>query len=60
MKLKEKEAEKDTEKQYYNRLSGRLFFSRTGDLKYVDDVYLNSESIKHNKALLVFLPEGLL
>ena len=42
MKLKEKEAEKDTEKQYYKRLSGRLFFSRTGDLKYVDDVYLNS------------------
>jgi len=41
-------------------LSGRLFFSRTGDLKYVDDVYLNSESIKHNKALRVFLPEGLL
>ena len=60
MKLKEKEAEKDTEKQYYKRLSGRLFFSRTGDLRYVDDVYLNSESIKHNKALLVFLPEGLL
>ena len=60
MKLKEKEAEKDTEKQYYKRLSGRLFFSGTGDLKYVDDVYLNSESIKHNKALLVFLPEGLL
>ena len=60
MKLKEKEAEKDTEKQNYKRLSGRLFFSRTGDLKYVDDVYLNSESIKHNKALRVFLPEGLL
>ena len=60
MKLKEKEAEKDTEKQYYKRLSVSLFFSRTGDLKYVDDVYLNSESIKHNKALLVFLPEGLL
>ena len=30
------------------------------DLKSVDDVYLNSESIKHNKALRVFLPEGLL
>lgn len=60
MKLKEKEAEKDTEKSIIKRLSGRLFFSRTGDLKYVDDVYLNSESIKHNKALLVFLPEGLL
>ena len=42
MNLKEKEAEKNTEKQYCKRLSGRLFFSRTEDLKYVDDMCLNS------------------
>ena len=42
MKLKEKEAEKDTENSIIKRLSGRLSFSRTGDLKYVDDVCLNS------------------
>ena len=60
MNLKEKEAEKDTEKQYCKRLSGRLFFSRTEDLKYVDDMCLNSESIQNNKALPVEIPEGLL
>ena len=49
MKLKEKEAEKDTEKQYYKRLSGRFFFFRTGDLKYVDVVFLNYENLKNKK-----------
>ena len=34
MNLKEKEAEKDTEKQYCKRLSGRWCFMRKADLYF--------------------------